>query len=148
MTNKSFRDYINLIENLQKSVEESTDFAGRPVDQGLVRRQEKYWNQVAKEKKQQELKRSRQLKKPGVTEGSETHKYKVVVKGEKRSYSVWVEAKNEEVAIIRAQQYVAREHNDTAKRAAVVDMKQGVAEEQLEETTPEAIEKVEHLYRK
>ncbi len=64
----------------------------------------------------------------GLAEGSETHKYKVVVKGDKRSYSVWVEAKNEEVAIIRAQQYVAREHNDTAKRAAVVDMKQGVAE--------------------
>jgi hypothetical protein len=102
MTNKSFRDYINLIENLQKSV----------------------------------------------AEGSETHKYEVVVKGHKRSYSVWVEAKNEEVAIIRAQQYVAREHNDTAKRAAVVDMKKGVAEEQLEETTPEAIEKVEQLVRK
>jgi len=64
----------------------------------------------------------------GVAEGSETHKYKVVVKGQKRSYSVWIEAKNEEVAIIRAEQYVAREHNDTAKRAAVVDMKQGVAE--------------------
>jgi len=64
----------------------------------------------------------------GVAEGSETHKYEVVVKGHKRSYSVWVDAKNEEVAIIRAQQYVAREHNDTAKRAAVVDMKKGVAE--------------------
>ena len=71
---------------------------------------------------------------PGVAEGSETHKYKVVVKGQDRSYAVWVEAKNEEVAIIRAQQYVAQEHNDTAKRAAVVDMKQGVAEQQeLEE---------------
>lgn len=67
----------------------------------------------------------------GVEEGSETHKYQVVVKGQERSYSVWVEAKNEEVAIIRAQQYVAREHNDTAKRAAVVDMKQGVAEGSL-----------------
>jgi hypothetical protein len=64
----------------------------------------------------------------GMAEGSETHKYQVVVKGHKRSYSVWVDAKNEDVAIIRAQQYVAREHNDTAKRAAVVDMKQGVAE--------------------
>jgi len=68
------------------------------------------------------------LKKKGVAEGSETNKYKVVVKGQKRSYSVWVEAKNEEVAIIRAQQYVAREHNDHGTRAAVVDMKQGVAE--------------------
>ncbi len=63
-----------------------------------------------------------------LSEDSETHKYKVVVKGHKRSYSVWVEAKNEDVAIIRAQQYVSREHNDTAKRASVVDMKQGVAE--------------------
>jgi predicted nucleotidyltransferase len=63
-----------------------------------------------------------------VAEDSETNKYQVVVKGDKRSYSVWVDAKNEEVAIIRAQQYVAREHNDTAKRAAVVDMKKGVAE--------------------
>lgn len=32
----------------------STDFAGRPVDQELVNRQEKYWNQVAKEKKDKE----------------------------------------------------------------------------------------------
>jgi len=70
----------------------------------------------------------RQEPKEGVAEGSETHKYQVVVKGHKRSYSVWVDAKNEDVAIIRAQQYVAQEHNDTAKRAAVVDMKQGVAE--------------------
>lgn len=66
--------------------------------------------------------------KKDVAEDTGTHKYQVVVKGHKRSYSVWVEAKNEEVAIIKAQQYVAREHNDTAKRAAVVDMKQGVAE--------------------
>ncbi len=82
---------------------------------------------LAKQKKERE-EREKQEKEQGVAEGSETHKYKVVVKGDKRSYSVWVEAKNEEVAIIRAQQYVAREHNDTAKRAAVVDMKQGVAE--------------------
>lgn len=75
----------------------------------------------------------KQCLKQGVAEGSETHKYKVVVKGHKRSYQVWVEAKNEEVAIIRAQQYVAREHNDTAKRAAVVDMKKGVAEADLAE---------------
>ena len=68
------------------------------------------------------------LKKQGVAEGSETNKYQVVVKGQKRSYSVWVEAKNEEVAIIRAQQYVAREHNDHGTRAGVVDMKKGVAE--------------------
>jgi len=68
------------------------------------------------------------MKEQGLAEGSETHKYQVVVKGQERSYSVWVEAKNEEVAIIKAQQYVAQEHNDTAKRAAVVDMKQGVAE--------------------
>ncbi len=32
----------------------STDFAGRPVNQELVNRQEKYWNQVAKEKKDKE----------------------------------------------------------------------------------------------
>lgn len=68
------------------------------------------------------------FRKQGVAEGSETNKYKVVVKGQKRSYSVWIEAKNEEVAIIRAQQYVAREHNDHGTRAAVVDMKQGMAE--------------------
>jgi hypothetical protein len=71
-----------------------------------------------------------------VSEDAETHKYKVVVKGQERSYSVWVEAKNEEVAVIRAQQYVAREHNDTAKRAAVVDMKQGVAEAGTVPTMP------------
>ena len=63
-----------------------------------------------------------------VAEGLETNKYQVVVKGQKRSYSVWVEAKNEEVAIIRAQQYVAREHNDHGTRAGVIDMKKGVAE--------------------
>jgi hypothetical protein len=64
----------------------------------------------------------------GVEEGSETNKYHVVVVGHKRSYDVWIDAKNEDVAIIRAQQYVTREHNDTTKRAEVVDMKKGVAE--------------------
>ena len=94
MTNKSIRDYINLIENAQredvtegKPGFDGTDAAGRPVDQELVRRQEKYWNQAAKEKKQQELKRSKELRKPGV------------------------------------------------------------AEEQLEETTPDAVAKVEQLFR-
>jgi hypothetical protein len=110
----------------------------------LVDKQVAYWDSVAKDKKNKErealkAKKEKHEKTPtgkaekywskkGVAEDSETHKYQVVVKGHKRSYSVWVEAKNEEVAIIRAQQYVAREHNDTAKRAAVVDMKKGVAE--------------------
>jgi len=69
------------------------------------------------------------IKKQGVAEGSETNKYHVVVVGHKRSYDVWVDAKNEDVAIIRAQQYVTQEHNDTTKRASVVDMKKGVAED-------------------
>ena len=72
--------------------------------------------------------RGQKHKNKEMAEGSETNKYHVVVVGHKRSYDVWVDAKNEDVAIIRAQQYVTREHNDTTKRAAVVDMKKGVAE--------------------
>lgn len=72
MTNKSIRDYINLIENAQKDVvaegSASVDFKGRPVDQELVKKQGKYWDQAAKEKKQQELKRSKQLRQQGVAE--------------------------------------------------------------------------------
>jgi hypothetical protein len=158
MTNKSIRDYINLIENLQregvtegKPGFDGTDAAGRPVDQELVKRQEKYWNQAAKEKKQQELKRSKELKKPGVAEGTE-QVYKVVAldKGNalKKPTKMKVKASSIEDLFSRlsANDWYPLEINGVEVIAGK-RLKQSVAEEQLEETSPDAVAKVEQLFR-
>jgi hypothetical protein len=173
MNNKSIRDYINLIENAQKNIEESTDFAGRPVDQELVKRQEKYWNQSAKEKKQQELKRSRQLKKEAksINEGV-MDQIKNIYRGilydneplsDDKFLSVWQRSIQKHLGktididtLARLHQEFRNKYRRLARRGEALKWdqemgqmwEQGVAEEQLEETTPEAIEKVERLARK
>lgn len=159
MTNKSIRDYINLIENAQredvtegKPGFDGTDAAGRPVDQELVRRQEKYWNQAAKEKKQQELKRSKQLKKPSVAEGSE-QVYKVIAVdksnylGGKEEMTVKADSIEDLFSRLSANDWYPLEINGIEVIAGK-RLKKDVADEQLEETTPEAIAKIEQLTRR
>lgn len=159
MTNKSIRDYINLIENAQREEVaegkpgfDGTDAAGRPVDQELVKRQEKYWNQAAKEKKQQELKRSKELKKPGVAEGSEQI-YKVVALTKSNALAKPTKMKVKADSIedlfsrLSANDWYPLEINGVEVIAGK-RLKQVVDEEQLEETSPEAIAKINELTRR
>jgi hypothetical protein len=219
---KTLREMMNLIEAAQQPVAEGpafdkwaderaasqlyklrpgfdgTDAAGRPVDQELVKRQEKYWNQAAKEKKQQELKRSKELRKPGVAEATQdlttisTERLKAYLaknwgggvpafgtgamcrrvmaelkrRGESLDEGLGKDLKRlatgkdvksragQEIA--RAQQASMTGDNKTAnkhfkrydKLDKLANKEQGVAEDQLEETTPDALAKIDELTRK
>jgi len=66
--------------------------------------------------------------------------------GEDGTYTVKVNASDKFGALATASKVVRRQYGTYPESARIVG--QGIEEEQLEETTPDAIEKVETLFRK
>lgn len=169
MNNKSIRDYINLIENAQQSVAEGelTTYLVSVMDAST----KEHWRievkvtspEAARERAEAMGYKVLGVKeKPGVAEGLDD-----IVKGVKRKI------KGKEHPEVVASKHFGRalgHYNQGEIHKAEKEIKrfnkiqsmnkgtnasmpnqlgeQGVAEEQLEETTPEAIEKVEQLVRK
>jgi hypothetical protein len=163
MTNKSFRDYINLIENAQReSVTEMDKSAPQPGRDGRVShstygsRDKGGSKGPEKEARPITAKKAAQdaldiLKKQGVAEGSEQiYNILALDKGnalKKPTKLKWKASSLEDIFdALAAQDWYPLEINGIEVIAGK-RLKQGVAEEQLEETTPEAIEKVNQLYR-
>ena len=167
MTNKSIRDYINLIENIQQEVTEGTDrevthngeVIGHTWNQGNEVHGEHSksgasWAGGNHASMAQHLKnhhdswvkdqaRKQSLKKQGVAEGLPQTLRKVVPGYAKREIDKKMDAgkfgKTDADKDANFQRY--KKIQDKIKD-------QGVAEEQLEETSPEAIDKINQITRK
>lgn len=155
MTNKSIRDYINLIENAQR--EGVAEAEKKPHPQTWHDVDPKLGKAVDKMSQAEKVKKGYAhpdtLKKQGVAEGSEEQVYKVVALDKsnalKKPTKLNVKASSIEDVFSRlaANDWYALSINGV-EVVAGKRLKQGVAEEQLEETTPEALAKIDELTRK
>lgn len=141
MTNKSIRDYINLIENAQQAVEGQMPKTWHDVDPELGR-------QVGRMSQAEKVKKG--LAHPDTLNTEQVYKVVALDKGNalKKPTKMKVKASSIEDVFSRlaANDWYPLEINGVEVIAGK-RLKKSVAEEQLEETTPEAIEKVNQLYR-
>jgi hypothetical protein len=149
MTNKSIRDYINLIENLQREgvAEES--------DKQFAQRMKKQAEQPPTKGMSQKEKEDKGWAKPkekGVAEGSE-QVYKVIAVdksnylGGKEEMTVKADSIEDLFSRLSANDWYPLEINGVEVIAGK-RLKKSADEEQLEETSPEAIAKIGQLTRR
>lgn len=138
------------------------------TDQELVKRQVSYWDQVAKEKKNKEREALKAKKAEyEKTPAGKAEKYwsqKGVAEGSEQVYKVLAVDKSNALSKQVKLNVKASSLDEVFERLAINDwypleingvevingkrLKQGVEEEQLEETTPEALAKIDELTRK
>lgn len=171
MTNKSIRDYINLIENAQREYvaegEEDkvvfqghtighieTDSDGDPV--GIVysnnpqskRPFEIFGHTDVNRLKQEMISQWNKRVPKGVAEDSPTMWEVSFDYGPHMSKTVKVKAGSKQEARAKVEKAAEKSYTRGIMINWVKPAKQGVAEEQLEETTPEALAKIDELTRK
>lgn len=142
MTNKSIRDYINLIENAQQAAEGQMPKTWNDVDPTLGK-------QVDRMTQAEKVKKG--LAHPDTLNTEQVYKVVALDKGNalKKPTKMKVKASSLEDLFSRlsANDWYPLEINGVEVIAGK-RLKQGVAEEQLEETSPEAIAKIEQLTRR
>ena len=148
MANKSIRDYINLIENAQQPHQSNTK---NPVDFP------KTWHDVDKklgravDKMSQAEKVKKGLAHPDTLNTEKVYKVLAVDKSNALSKQVKLKVKasslDEVFERLAINDWYPLEINGVEVIAGK-RLKQSVAEEQLEETTPEALAKIDELTRK
>ncbi len=135
MNNKSIRDYINLIENARQSVSESTEQSFAKTVHNLL------------------SKAGYQVKHTSNgfawTNGEKVIEIELDPADPDTIYwALGVPRRNAEVNWVESGSDEARDALGVIKNFARHPLPESAAEEQLEETTPESIEKVEQLARK
>jgi beta-lactamase superfamily II metal-dependent hydrolase len=118
MTNKSFRDYINLIENAQQGVAEGS---GTTPKITFAQQTPGSWTRID-----------------------------ILVDGDVKFQAVKTMGPGHWTIHDQDGEVIGDGGNKTQLKASVLDYlsRQGVAEEQLDETTPEAIAKINQITRK
>jgi hypothetical protein len=142
MTNKSIRDYINLIENLQQAAEGQMPKTWNDVDPTLGK-------QVDRMTQAEKVRKG--LAHPDTLNTEQVYKVVALDKGNalKKPTKMKVKASSLEDLFSRlsANDWYPLEINGVEVIAGK-RLKQGVAEEQLEETSPEAIAKINQITRR
>jgi hypothetical protein len=161
MTNKSIRDYINLIENAQsEEVAEgwtklpSGDYQNShtgvrsskpPVKKKRGEKTGAEWDAIEKAKKDKEQ---------GVTEGEAGNYYSIALQMyphlKQFDRATVITALNnayEDYLMHYGYEGIGPDEERSMIDRAIKGLKQGVAEEQVEESTPDAVSKVESLFR-
>lgn len=121
MTNKSIRDYINLIENAQK--EQVNEFAPDGFDGGSF---EPFDPEMA-----QYFYEQGRIKGNSVPDGVDVNFVLKISHIEDQYKKFWLKGW----------------HKGREEKKAFWDKEQGVAEEQVEESTPDAMAKIDELFR-
>jgi len=142
MTNKSIRDYINLIENAQQAAEGQMPKTWNDVDPTLGK-------QVDRMTQAEKVRKG--LAHPDTLNTEQVYKVVALDKGNalKKPTKMKVKASSLEDLFSRlsANDWYPLEINGVEVIAGK-RLKQGVAEEQLEETSPEAIAKINQITRR
>lgn len=141
MTNKSIRDYITLIENAQQAAEGQMPKTWHDVDPKLGKQVDRM---SQAEKVRKGLAHPDTLKKKGVSEGTATAwevNFDHWDYGSRESKTIKILARSEEDAINRVEKAA-----QNRGRSILINWARP-AEEQLEETIPDAVAKVEQLFR-